>query len=114
MKVTLSRNSPMGRKGQTREIDASSVRAAFVLGLAEPYVAPPEPEKPKRIYRKKEEDAPKPKRTYKRKDMEAEKSVTIVNSIGPEDFAKHIPEPQPDVEPDDSTTDGDDEAPVRL
>lgn len=106
MKVTLSRNSPMGRKGQTREIDASSVRAAFVLGLAEPYIAPPEPEKPKRIYRKKEEDAPKPKRVYKRKDMEAEEPVAV---ILPE------PEPAPEPEPEESPdTDGDDETAVRL
>ena len=105
MKVTLSRNSPMGRKGQTREIDASSVRAAFVLGLAEPYVAPPEPEKPKRIVRKKEEDAPKPKRTYKRKDMEAEEQPAVI-------LPEHEPEPEP--EPEEHDTDGDDETAVRL
>ena len=103
MKVTLSRNSPMGRKGQTREIDASSVRAAFVLGLAEPYIAPPEPEKPKRIYRKKKEDAPKPKRTYKRKDMEAEEPAAVI-----------LPEPEPEPEPEEHDTDGDDETAVRL
>jgi hypothetical protein len=103
MKVTLSRNSPMGRKGQTRDIDASSVRAAFVLGLAEPYIAPPEPVKPKR---KAVEDAPKPKRTYKRKDMEAEEPVAV---ILPE------PEPEPETEPEESPdTDGDDETAVRL
>ena len=103
MKVTLSRNSPMGRKGQTREIDASSVRAAFVLGLAEPYSAPPEP---KRTVRKKEEDAPKPKRTYKRKDMEAEEPAAV---ILPE------PEPAPEPAPEESLdTDGDDETAVRL
>lgn len=101
MKVTLSRNSPMGRKGQAREIDASSVRAAFVLGLAEPYIAPPEP---KRIYRKKEEDAPKPKRTYKRKDMVAEDSVEVV-AVEPEPEAR----PEPESDPD-----GDDETAVRL
>lgn len=102
MKVTLSRNSPMGRKGQTREIDASSVRAAFVLGLAEPYIATPEP---KRTYRKKEEDAPKPKRVYKRKDMEAEDPVAVI-----------LPEPElePEPEPEEHDTDGDDETAVRL
>ena len=106
MKVTLSRNSPMGRKGQTRDIDASSVRAAFVLGLAEPYIAPPEPEKPKRTYRKKVEDTPKPKRSYKRKDMEAEEPVAVI-----------LPEPEPEPEPkpeESSDTDGDDETAVRL
>lgn len=105
MKVTLSRNSPMGRKGQTREIDASSVRAAFVLGLAEPYIAPPAPE-PKRIYRKKdvEPETPKPKRVYKRKDMVAEDPVEVV-AVEPEPEAK----PEPESEPD-----GDDETAVRL
>jgi hypothetical protein len=109
MKVTLLRNSPLGRMGQVRDIDTSSVRAAFALGLAEQYMEPDETEKPKRIYRKKEEDAPKPKRTYKRKDMQAEAPVEIASPMPEPD-----PQPEPEPEGENEEMDGTDEAAVRL
>ena len=80
-RVTLLRNSPLGRKGQTRDIEASTTRAAFALGLAEPYVEPPKVE------------APKPKRVYRRKDMEAEQAPVVAIE----------PDPEPPPEDDDAT-----------
>jgi len=85
MKVTLLRNSPLGRMGQVRNIDASSTRAAFALGLAEPYIEPPPP--------------PKPKRTYKRKDIVPEPELVAEE---PQPAPEPEPEPEPDAEEDDA------------
>lgn len=97
----------IGPVGTTKNIDVPSAKALFLLGMAEPAELKPEPipeTKPKRTYRKKEEDAPKPKRVYKRKDMVAEDPVEVV-AVEPEPEAK----PEPESEPD-----GDDETAVRL
>jgi hypothetical protein len=84
MKVTLLRNSALGRMGQVRSMDASSARGAILLGLAEKYVEPPPP--------------PRPKRVYKRKDIVPEP-----------DFVAEDPQPLPEPEPEAE----DDDAPVR-
>ena len=94
-KVTLLRNSQLGRMGQVREIDASSTRAAFVLGLAEPYFEPP----PKPVEKK-------PKRTYRRKDIVPEPELVAEE---PQPEPEIVPEPEPQVDDTDE-----DDAPVRL